>query len=49
MIELDEKFRDVIIKRYIKQVGSDDEVNVERDGLTIPYSQLKTSDDKSTK
>lgn len=39
-IELDEKFCDVIVKRYIEQVGSDDSVYVVRDGRKIPYSEL---------
>ncbi|MEC1719088.1 site-specific DNA-methyltransferase [Schinkia azotoformans] len=36
-IELDEKYADVIVKRYIEQVGSDSEVFLERNGDTIPY------------
>ena len=40
MIELDEKFCDVIIKRYIEQVGSADGVSVQRDGLTYRYDEL---------
>ncbi|WP_395152177.1 site-specific DNA-methyltransferase [uncultured Allofournierella sp.] len=39
-IELDEKFCDVIVKRYIEQVGSSDGVSVQRDGLTYKYSEL---------
>lgn len=39
-IELDEKFCDVIVKRYIEQVGSDNGVYVVRDGRKIPYSEL---------
>ena len=39
-IELDEKFCDVIVKRYIEQVGSDDGVYVVRYGKKIPYSEL---------
>lgn len=39
-IELDEKFCDVIVKRYIEQVGTDDSVYVVRDGRKIPYSEL---------
>ena len=39
-IELDEKFCDVIVKRYIEQVGSSDAVSVQRDGLTYKYSEL---------
>lgn len=39
-IELDEKFCDVIVKRYIEQVGSDTEVSVQRDGLTYTYNEI---------
>lgn len=39
-IELDEKFCDVIVKRYIEQVGSTDDVYVIRDGKKITYSEL---------
>lgn len=39
-IELDEKFVDVIVKRYIEQVGSADGVKVIRDGKEIPYSEV---------
>ena len=41
--ELDEKYCDVIVKRYIEQVGSADGVFVERDGEQIPYSELEES------
>ena len=37
LIELDEKFVDVIIHRYIEAVGSADGVFVERDGESISY------------
>ena len=40
MIELDEKFCDVIIKRYIEQVGSAGGVSVQRDGLAYCYDEL---------
>ncbi|SHH73890.1 DNA methyltransferase [Sporanaerobacter acetigenes] len=36
-IELDEKYSDVIVKRYIEYVGSDEEVFLIRDGEKIPY------------
>ena len=39
-IELDEKFCDVIVKRYIEQVGSADDVSVLRDGKTYSYAEL---------
>jgi DNA modification methylase len=38
-IELDEKFVDVIVNRYIETVGSADGVTVERDGKQIPYAE----------
>jgi len=39
-IELDEKFCDVIVKRYIEQVGSSEGVTVQRDGLTYKYEEV---------
>ena len=45
-IELDEKFCDVIVKRYIEQVGSDTEVSVQRDGLTYTYAEITDTDDE---
>ena len=39
-VELDEKFCDVIVKRYIEQVGGSDGVTVQRDGLTYKYSEV---------
>ena len=39
-IELDEKYCDVIVKRYIEQVGSSDEVSVLRDGKTYSFAEL---------
>lgn len=39
-IELDEKFCDVIIKRYIEQVGTLDGVSVTRAGVTLKYSEV---------
>ena len=44
-IELDEKFCDVIVKRYIEQVGSSEGVTVQRDGLTYKYSELEVTDE----
>lgn len=41
MMELDPKYCDVIVNRYIEQVGSDQEVSVERVGHIIPYNKLK--------
>lgn len=39
-IELDEKFVDVIVKRYIEQVGSSEQVFLLRDVTKISYSDL---------
>lgn len=43
MIELDEKFCDVIAKRYIEQVGTDEDVYVIRNNKRIAYSELEVS------
>jgi len=40
-IELDEKYADVIVKRYIEQVGSDEVVFLLRDGVKTKYSDVK--------
>ncbi len=42
-IELDEKYCDVIVKRYIEQVGGADGVSVIRGGVTKKYAEV-TSD-----
>jgi DNA modification methylase len=44
-IELDEKFCDVIVKRYIEQVGSADKVSVQRDGLLYSYAEVTATKD----
>ena len=44
-IELDEKYCDVIIKRYIEQVGTAENVSVVRDGKTIRFENLEVSAD----
>ena len=41
MLELDAKYVDVIVRRYINKVGSDADVFVLRDGEKIRYSDLK--------
>lgn len=43
--ELDEKYCDVIIKRYIEQVGSSEGVSVQRDGLTYQFSEVAADED----
>lgn len=40
-IELDEKFVDVIVKRYIEQVGTDNEVYLIRGGKKRAYKDIK--------
>lgn len=42
-VELDEKFCDVIVKRYIEQVGSAAGVTVVRDGLTYNYEEIASA------
>lgn len=39
-IELDEKYCDVIVKRYIEQAGSANGVSVIRDGVMLKYSEV---------
>lgn len=43
-IELEEKFMDVIVRRYIEQVGGSDGVFVLRDGEKLPYSDVSDED-----
>ena len=45
-IELDEKYCDVIVKRYIEQIGSADGVFVVRDGKTISFSEMEAAADE---
>lgn len=47
-IELDEKFVDVIVRRYIEQTGSEDGVFVVRDGVKIPYSEVAGKPEKTS-
>lgn len=44
-IELDEKYCDVIVKRYIEQVGTAENVSVVRDGKTICFDDLEVPAD----
>jgi len=41
MAELDEKFCDVIVRRFIQQVGTDKDVYLSRDGQIIPFSAVE--------
>ena len=43
-IELDEKFVDVIVKRYVDFKGNSDDVFLLRDGEKIPYSEVMTDE-----
>jgi DNA modification methylase len=40
MVELDEKFCDVIVNRYASQVGTDRDVFLVRDGKLIPFAEV---------
>ena len=42
-VELDEKFCDVIVNRYIEQIGSADGVTVLRDGKTWKYEEVRNA------
>lgn len=44
-VELDKKYADVIVKRYIEQVGTSDGVSVIRDGLTYQYDEVAISEE----
>lgn len=45
-VELDEKYCDVIVKRYIEQVGSAEDVTVLRDGVTLRFDEVSTVDEQ---
>ncbi len=44
-IELDEKFCDVIVRRYIEQVGSEENVSVLRDGKEYKFSEVTPNEE----
>lgn len=46
MIELDEKYADVIVKRYIEQVGNSDGVFLLRDGVEYSYKDVEGVSDE---
>ena len=48
-VELDEKFCDVIVKRYIDQIGSAEGVTVLRDGLTYRFDEINTGENSPEK
>lgn len=39
-MEIEPRYVDVTVKRYIKHKGSDEDVYLERDGVKIPYSEV---------
>ena len=43
-IELDEKYCDVIVKRYVELKGSAEDVSVERDGKMLHYADVVTEE-----
>lgn len=45
-IELDEKFCDVIVKRYIELVGTSENVSVQRDGLKYSFDEILAKDNE---
>ncbi|WP_052011785.1 site-specific DNA-methyltransferase [Youngiibacter fragilis] len=47
-IELDEKFCDVIVKRFIEQVGTADKVSVQRDDVLYSYAEVSASVDRNS-
>lgn len=44
-IELDEKYADVIVKRYIEQAGTSENVSVFRGGQTYSFAELEAADE----
>ena len=45
-VELDEKFCDVIVKRYLEKTGAENSIYVLRDGKKILYSQLPQNEEE---
>ena len=43
MAELDERFCDVIVRRFIQQVGTDKDIYLSREGQMIPFSAVEVS------
>ncbi len=48
-IELDEKFCDVIVNRYLEQVGTDREIKVIRNGKTFSYQEVVNYEEDNTR
>jgi DNA modification methylase len=49
MMELDPKYVDVIVNRYINKIGSSNEVYLLRDGAKIPYAEIELDEIKTRK
>ena len=47
-IELDERFADVIVNRFVEAVGDSSGAFLLRDGCRIPYDELRIAAGKST-
>ena len=47
-IELDEKFADVIVSRFVEAAGDSSGVFLQRDGSRIPYDKVQKTVGKST-
>nr|DAX35826.1 MAG TPA: adenine specific DNA methyltransferase [Caudoviricetes sp.] len=48
-IELDEKFCDVIVNRYLEQVGTDRKIKVIRNGKTFSYQEVVNYEEDNTR
>ena len=46
MIELDEKYCDVIVRRTVEQLNGSDDVFLIRNGVRIPYKEIADNTDK---
>jgi len=49
MMELDPKYVDVIVNRYINKIGSSNEVYLLRDGAKTPYAEIELDEIKTRK
>ena len=46
-IELDEKFADVIVTRFVEQNGNSESVFLLRDGACVPYDEVRKLAEKN--
>ena len=47
MMELDDKYVSVIVRRYIEYTGRTDDIYCLRDGEKIPYSELVITNEET--